>query len=67
MAFMITKMSPQNTLVPVPEFFLAIINTSAPVIPSNNPRILNLCKCSFKINAAMMVIKIGVVNINKEA
>lgn len=67
MAFMITKMSPQNTLVPDPEFFLAIINTSAPVIPSNKPSILNLCKFSFKMKAAMMVIKIGVVSINKEA
>ena len=67
MALMITKMSPQKTLVPVPEFFLAIINTSAPVMPNNKPRILNLCKCSFKMNAAIMVIKIGVVNINKEA
>jgi hypothetical protein len=51
----------------LPEALLESINNAEPEIPNINPMILFVVSFSFNENAAIMVIKIGVVSINKEA
>ena len=51
----------------LPEELLDSINNVEPEMPNNNPMVLFVVSFSFKIQAAIMVIKIGVVSINKEA
>ena len=51
----------------LPEECLDNIKITEPDMPKNKPMNLFVVSFSFKIHAAIMVMKIGVVSINKEA
>lgn len=67
MALMSIKQSPSKTSFPLPVFLPDAISITAPPIPSLRPVILTKLTGSFKIYAAMNVIKMGVISIRKTA
>ena len=62
MALMIIKISPVNTSVASPELSLAKIKTNAPESPNVNPATFITPILSFKSQAAIKTIRIGVMS-----
>ena len=59
--------SPKSKLLPVWVLSFININNPAPEMPNNRPVILVRFNLSFKIQAAIKVMKIGVPNESKDA
>lgn len=67
MALTIMRKSPSKTFIPFESILFAIIKTVAPPTPRVKPMILFHVKRSFKIQAAITVMIMGVVSIKREA
>jgi len=61
------KKSPNKTFIPFELIFFDKIKTEAPPTPRIKPMILFHVKRSFRIQAAMTVMIMGVVSIKREA